>query len=640
MLKKGIIIPVTMCICSSLFFGCGQIEDTTTPVDNTILFTENSKIQKSLMRDVIVENDIDKEETVYITASSTGEVEKIIVSDWLKNGKNQEVLKDSSNLSNIKNIKGNEKYQNQNQLLTWDAAGNDIFYQGESKEALPLETKITYKLDGKEVLPEDLVGKNGHVTIRFDYTNKLKSTVLIGDKEEEIVTPFFVASGLFLPMDQFSNITVTNGKVISDANQAIVIGFAIPGLQESLQLENEITIPDYIEITADVVDFSLGITITAFSSDIIGSLQLDKISESGQVEEIKNSINMLGDSMNQIVEGASSLRNGVTTMSEKMNQFEEGVSTLSTGIVAYTNGASSINQGVDQVSSGIGSLAAGASELTTGIYAAKQGADTLISGMTVGQDGNPSAVELASALTQGAVAVNAGVEELNASLASLTMAITGMQQSISAMKPAYESAMAADPKTEEDVKLIAGFESMCAIIGQLGTMNTTQVAALQAGTNSLVVGTQGLEGAMNSILAGTQQLQGGLGQLSVGGEQLKTGIGTLSSGVNELKSGTNTLIKNNSELITGVNKIKDGTTQLSTGIKEIEDGAIKLEDGTIKLNEEGIQKIVITFQDEILEMFDRLTIISESAANYNIFTQLAEQQTGSVKFILKTAEIQ
>ena len=125
---------------------------------------------------------------------------------------------------------------------------------------------------------------------------------------EEIITPFFVASGLLLPMDQFSNIVVTNGKVISDANQAIVIGFAIPGLRESLQLENEITIPDYIEITADVVDFSLGITITAFSSDIIGSLQLDKISESGQVEEIKNSINMLGDSMNQIVEGASSPR--------------------------------------------------------------------------------------------------------------------------------------------------------------------------------------------------------------------------------------------------------------------------------------------------------------------------------------------
>ena len=269
--KKVIIIPITMCICSSLLFGCGQLEDTTAQVDNTILFTENSQVQKSLMRDVIVENDIDKEETVYITASSSGEIEKIIVSDWLKNGKNQEVLKDDSNLSNIKNIKGNEKYQNQNQLLTWKAEGNDIFYQGESKEELPLETKITYKLDGKEVLPKDLVGKSGHVTIRFDYTNKLKSTVLIGEKEEEIITPFFVASGLLLPMDQFSNIVVTNGKVISDANQAIVIGFAIPGLRESLQLENEITIPDYIEITADVVDFSLGITITAFSSDIMGS---------------------------------------------------------------------------------------------------------------------------------------------------------------------------------------------------------------------------------------------------------------------------------------------------------------------------------------------------------------------------------
>ncbi len=34
--------------------------------------------------------------------------------------------------------------------------------------------KVTYYLDGREILGEDLAGKSGKVKLRFDYVNKSK----------------------------------------------------------------------------------------------------------------------------------------------------------------------------------------------------------------------------------------------------------------------------------------------------------------------------------------------------------------------------------------------------------------------------------------------------------------------------------
>ena len=46
--------------------------------------------------------------------------------------------------------------------------GEDISYEGTSNQQLPVTTKVTYYLDGKEIKPEDLAGKSGKVKIRFD----------------------------------------------------------------------------------------------------------------------------------------------------------------------------------------------------------------------------------------------------------------------------------------------------------------------------------------------------------------------------------------------------------------------------------------------------------------------------------------
>ena len=123
---------------------------------------------------------ISKDETVYVLTGADGSVKKIIVSDWLKNELGSASVADKSDLSDIENVKGDESYTiNGDNMTVWDAQGNDIYYQGNIQKELPVGLSVRYYLDGKSVSPEELKGKSGKVTIRFDYENRQYETVQI-----------------------------------------------------------------------------------------------------------------------------------------------------------------------------------------------------------------------------------------------------------------------------------------------------------------------------------------------------------------------------------------------------------------------------------------------------------------------------
>ena len=101
----------------------------------------------------------EKEQTVYVNADQNGNVEKVIVSNWLKNTDKESTLEDNSELNDITNLKGEESYtQGSNGKLVWVADGIDIYYQGETSKELPVSVKMTYFLDGREFSAADLAG--------------------------------------------------------------------------------------------------------------------------------------------------------------------------------------------------------------------------------------------------------------------------------------------------------------------------------------------------------------------------------------------------------------------------------------------------------------------------------------------------
>ena len=259
----------------------------------------------------------DKEETVYVIADSQGKTKEVVVSEWLKNLEGSSTIEDATNLTDIKNVKGDESYKNSGSGIVWESNGSDIYYQGKSNEELPVSVKVTYYLDGKQISPDDLLGKSGKVKIRYDYTNNSSTSVKIDNENSEVYTPFVMATGLMLPTDTFKNVTVSNGEVLSEGNNIVAFGVAMPGLADSLAIDDmenlsmDLDIPDYFEVTADVEDFSLGMSVTFCSNTLIDMNDFDM---SDSMDDINADMDELTDGADQLVDGSTKLADGTNTL--------------------------------------------------------------------------------------------------------------------------------------------------------------------------------------------------------------------------------------------------------------------------------------------------------------------------------------
>lgn len=301
-----------------------------------------------------------KDETVYVLTGADGSVEKRIVSDWLKNANGDATLKDRSDLQDIENVKGDETWSANGANLSWAAAGNDIYYQGTTDKELPVDVKISYTLDGKTVSPADLAGKSGKVSIRFDYANRAAQTAEVDGEEVQIFVPFAMLTGVVLDNEVFSNVEVTHGKLINDGDRSVVVGMAFPGLQESLNLNPEtLELPDYVEITADVQDFALAMTMTVATNQPFQELDLSDLSD---LDGLSDSMDSMTDAMAQLMDGSDQLYDGLSTLADKSNELADGVGQL--------------QDGAKQLEEGLNTLTANNASLTGG---AKQVFETLLS---------------------------------------------------------------------------------------------------------------------------------------------------------------------------------------------------------------------------------------------------------------------
>ena len=303
------------------------------------------------------EAETSKDETVYVLAGADGTVQKIIVSDWIKNAMAADSLEDKTELSDIENIKGDESFTlGGDNSCVWDAQGNDIYYQGNIEKELPVQMSVCYTLDGQAIAPEALAGQSGHVTIRFDYQNMQYEEVLLDGKTEKIYVPFTMLTGMLLDTEVFRNVTISNGKLINDGDRIAVVGIAFPGLQEDLAISKEkLDIPDYVEISADVENFEMGMTMTLATTELFGAIDSDKL----DLHELSDAMAELTDAMDQLMDGSSQLYDGLCTLLEKSGDLVSGINKLA-------EGAAQLQAGAAQLSSGLNTLNANSSSLNGG----------------------------------------------------------------------------------------------------------------------------------------------------------------------------------------------------------------------------------------------------------------------------------
>ena len=362
------------------------------------------------------------------------------------------------------------------------------------------------------------------MTIRFDYTNHQYELVDINGTQEKIYVPFAMLTGVVLDNDVFSNVSVSNGKIVNDGDRTIVAGLALPGLQDSLGLDRDtLDLPEYVEITADVEGFELETTVTLaanglFSGELDGNERLDGL------DNLDGKLDELTDAMEQLMDGSSRLYDGLCTLLDRSRELVSGIDQLAAG-------AAQLKQGAEGLSAGASQLQAGAASLNEGLTALAEKNDTL----------NGGAAQVFQSLLATA----------NAQLAA-----AGVQ--------------APELTAENYAQVLEG------VIASAGDSTAgQQVAALKASLDSYNGFYQGLQ----SYTAGVAQAQAGAGELNSGIGAVKNGADSLSAGAGQLYDGILAMKNSAPALVDGVTQLRDGAMELSDGLKRFnEEGVQKLVD--------------------------------------------------------------
>ena len=678
-IQKGISLTLvaSMVVCG--FSGCGTTKttDNTDKTLGTVKETNNEANVEALLTGKLGDaKDTDKKETVYVEMNADGTVTKTTVSDVLK-VKGKDNISDVSDLTDITIISGDEAFTTDNGKLIWENKGKDISYQGTTTKSAPIDIKVSYYLDDKEISPEDLAGKSGKVKIVYDYTNNSKEVA--GN-----FVPFITLTGMILD-DNFSNVTVDNGKVVDYDDNKIVVGYAAPGFKDHLldtidkakDYISDIDIPESVTITADVKDFSMDMALTVATSEL-GDIDLKDTFDFSDIEE---KMDELKDGTDELVNGATKLNNGANELKSGSSKINSGASdiakytsTLSDGTKELLGKYSIFNQSLLEAlasaDDGAGKLNKGAKDLSSGLATAKAAfEDTKKSqGLNNG----------AKALNKGAKEANAGVKQLAQTLqgtpssiqtqidgiiAKLNAATGGLISSEKVLNQIVEGINGAVTKGMDlntvltakglDVNtyytLLQAYYSVQTLESVKSTFeaqisaSAADIQKLLAGMDSLEAGTTSLSSGVTKLYSGIKQLNTGAATLAKGTADLKSGTGELKSKIGaaspQIKSGIGTVNSGASQISDGAKTLAAGTKTLDNGIVTLANGTKDLKDGTIKLNKEGISKITEIFGEDTKDAVNKIEDVLNAGKKYNSFSGINSDMSGDVKFIFKTAEI-
>lgn len=341
------------------------------------------------------ENPTEKTETVYSVLNSDGSISDTIVSSWLHDEDGINNIKETLNLTDVKNIKSNEKPSKDGNTYTWNAKGNDVYYEGTATKQLPVSVKIRYELDGQEISANDIQGKSGHLKLTISFTNNYSKVKNINGKSI-VIHPSYLAGGMLnMSTGKFSNVKCESGKIVNDGTNEMLAFANIPGLNETLKsagldkVNNQLGISDDVTVEADVNDFDLGSIMIGMTNEIDLDQELGEI---GSVSELTDGIDQLIEADDQLIDGSKQLYDGTTQLKEQAApltgssdqvrqlsagaiQLNDGVKALQTGLTAYTQGASAINEGVNQLYG----IPQGAAQISEGITTYKT--QSLVSGI-------------------------------------------------------------------------------------------------------------------------------------------------------------------------------------------------------------------------------------------------------------------
>ena len=268
----------------------------------------------SLTLQMVPGNALTKDETVYSNLNKDGSNFKTVVVNHLYNSEDEE-MQDITKLKDILNINGKEKFTLNNENLSWQNKGNEIFYQGTIEKDLPITTEITYYLNGEKIEESKLKNKKGNIKIEIKFTNTDSHNVYVNGKSRTLYTPFVVTLGTVMQNKNISNLEISNGKILNTGSKNFVVGLSSPGLYESLDLE-ELKDLDKITISYDTKSYKSNTFYIVATPKLMDTTDLDVFNK---LDEVYSSVDSLQSNMNQIEDGSNKILDELTKKIETMS---------------------------------------------------------------------------------------------------------------------------------------------------------------------------------------------------------------------------------------------------------------------------------------------------------------------------------
>lgn len=525
--------------------------------------------------------------------------------------------------------------------------------QEETDKKLPITCKIKYTLNGKEISAEELAGKSGRVTIEISYINHEKHIVDVNGVNTTMYTPFAVATGVIVNNETNKNITVSKGKVINDGTKTIIVGMAMPGMQESLGL-SKVSLPESVKITLETTDFELSNIFTVATPRLLEDDDKDLLKE---IDEIYGKVNTLQNSSNQIEKGANELKKGTTTYYQKSQEFNKAMSQVEKGANSANTEYSKLNQGIATLNANSGTLNDGAKQVSEGMTAVQGGLQNISTKLEQLEAGSSAIVTGANQVNQGVtIAQNAAKDVTTKVLtakATLQATIQSNQNIINNLKG----------QSTVDANQIANLEANNEVLKQnlqaLDSLSiddpTSNLAILNGSLAQVKTGIEGNGTAQNpGLVVGSQTVSQGISQIKKEGidvlasqsTKLVNGSKQLYDGTKTLKQGTAVLENGSSQMQAGLSSLQNGTkqllqanSQLTDGAKTLQTGATTLSNGIHTFNEEGIKPICNYINGDLRNLTNRAEKLIELSDNYQSFMNSEDEQKGEVKFIIMSDSI-
>ncbi len=416
-----------------------------------------------------------KEDTVNIKIDSTGKVKKIEVETTLKELGDKKEIKDISNLQDIIIPNGDTEYKllDDGEVI-FNTEESRIEYKGSTSKELPVGVNISYELDGKEISAHELAGKSGKVKIRFDYDNHTSANVSVKGKKYEVKVPFVFISALMLSEEHFKNIKVKNGGVFDMSDEIVAYGIAMPGLKDSLKLDaiqkdmkkfskkndknkdDEIKIPDYVEITADVEDFKLEYSLTIVSKGIFADIDKDTFKGGSKFTK---GIKKLGKASDKLSDATDKMYEGVSDFGTYLRNYTDGVSKVSDGAKGLSNGLNELDKNSDDLRKGTNALSKGLKDLKknldsmdTSAFAKVESMQGFVQAIEAMKKGVNSLYEGSVGLSKGVDGYTSGIEKIKVGAASLSDGLSQIASSGYSLNSGYTKLITAMEKLSDGME--------------------------------------------------------------------------------------------------------------------------------------------------------------------------------------------